>query len=170
MNKETGRQKIQERRQVQKDLEAETRGTESHSRVLEPRVQTHGQGHPSHANEKPQWQASARATSTPARDTECDPCASTCGVSLGPHRALGPGATDQMPSKAQKGKTLDQHHTAKKQDSNLSRSNSQIQALNPTMHVPFAPPSPFPRTSVHDALKLWGKLRGEFLFLFFNNS
>lgn len=27
------------------------------------------------------------------------------------------------------------------------------------MHVPFAPPFPFPGTSVHDALKLWGKLR-----------
>lgn len=80
-------------------------------------MQTHGQGHPSHANEKPQWQASARATSTPVRDTERDPCASTCGISLGPHIALGLGATDQMPSKAQKGKTLNQHHTANCQES-----------------------------------------------------
>lgn len=56
--------------------------------------------------------------------------------------------------------------TAKSQDSNPSLSDFKAQALNPTMHVPFPPPFPFPGTSAHNALMLWGKLRGVFFFFF----
>lgn len=56
--------------------------------------------------------------------------------------------------------------TAKSQGSNPGPSDSRAQALNPTVHVPFPPPFPFPGTSAQNALKLWGKLRGELVFFF----
>lgn len=70
----------------------------------------------------------------------------TCSTPLGPRRALGQGATGQMPFEAQRIRHLTKvaQPTAKSQDLNPSLSGSRAQALNPTMHVPGPPYSHSP--------------------------
>lgn len=139
-------------REIQNDLEAETRGTESHSRVLEPRaIPIMPKRSPSDNLRQAPTSPSDKllATSTPAHRTEHGPhmcqdtIEATCSIPLGPCRAPGPGATGQMPGEAQKTKHLTKvaQPTANSQDLNPSQSGPRAQALNPTMRVPGPPHS-----------------------------
>lgn len=103
-------------------------------------MQTRGQGHLRHANEKPsdklrpepcpRWLVMWLMSQVP-----------THAAFHGPSQSPGAGGTDKMPSRLKRVRHLAKVTTAKSQESNRSLSNSRAQALNPTMHVPSPPHS-----------------------------